>query len=64
MRQHDHSNPYDGEHLIVGELKFRNFVHYDHNWKHDTTQADMVLEGELRDPHLDQQWTTGPGWSC
>ena len=32
---------------------FRGLVHYHHGGKHDSIQADMVLEKELRILHLD-----------
>jgi hypothetical protein len=42
-RHHDYSNSYKAS------------VHYQHLWKHDDTQVDLVLEKELRVQHLDLQ---------
>ena len=36
-------------------LSFRGLVHYHNGRKHGRVQADMVLEKELRDLHLDGQ---------
>lgn len=38
-----------------GWLYFRGFVHYQHGSKHDSMQADMVLEEGIRYLHLDPQ---------
>jgi hypothetical protein len=57
-RHHDHSNSYKGKHLIGDGLQFRYLVHYHHGrgqGKHAGTQADIVLEGELRVLHFDLQ---------
>ena len=37
--------------------RFRGLVYYQHGRKHGSTQADMVLEKELRILHLDLQAT-------
>lgn len=34
-------------------LQVRGLVHYHHGWKHGGTQADMIVERELRVLHLD-----------
>jgi hypothetical protein len=47
-RFHDNSNSYKGKHLIGQAYKFRGLVHYLHAGKRGSTQADMVLEKELR----------------
>jgi hypothetical protein len=50
MRGHqDHGNSYKGNHLTRSGLQFQNF----NDGKHGATQADMVLEKELRVLHLD-----------
>ena len=41
--------------LLVFIYSFRDLVHYHHGGKHGGTQADMVLEKELRVVHLDLQ---------
>jgi hypothetical protein len=45
-RYHDHGNSYKGKHLNWDWL--RDLVHYHHVKKHDSRQADMVLEKELK----------------
>jgi hypothetical protein len=37
------------------DYKFRGSVHYYQDRKHGSVQADMVLEKELRVPHLNQK---------
>ena len=32
---------------------FRGLVHCHHGWEQGDTQLDILLEQELRDPHLD-----------
>jgi len=44
-----------GKHLIVAGLQFRGSIHCHHGGKHDSMQADVVLEKEPRVPHLDPQ---------
>jgi hypothetical protein len=46
-RHDDHSNSYEGKHLIEAGYSFRGVVHY-HGRKHGGIQEDMVLEKELR----------------
>ena len=58
-RHHDHRNSYKGRHLIGGDLQFRGSVHYHHVGKHDSVQADVVLEKELRVLHWDPQAAEG-----
>jgi hypothetical protein len=43
------------KHLTGSGLQFRSSVHYHHGSRHGGTQADMVLEKELRVLHLGQQ---------
>jgi hypothetical protein len=43
--------------------RFRGLVHYHHGRKHAIIPAEMVLEKDLRVPHLDFQRDTGPGLS-
>ena len=57
-RHHDHSNSYKGKYLI-GAYSFRGLVHYYHGGKHDSVQADMVLEMKLRVLHLDLKTAEG-----
>ena len=47
-RHHGHANSYKGP-----AYKFKSVVHSQHDRKHGSTQADMVLEKELRVLHLD-----------
>ena len=54
-RCHDHSNSYKGKHLTGAGLQFRGLVHCHHGRKHGGTQADMVLEKELRVLHRNSQ---------
>ena len=42
---------------------FKGLVHCDHNWKHGSTQADMVLEKYLIVLYLDPQ-TAGRERHC
>lgn len=46
-KHHDHGNCYKVKHLIGTSLQFLRFS-YHHGRTHDDTQADMVLEKELR----------------
>jgi hypothetical protein len=41
---YDHSNFYKEKYLIGGWLQFRGLVYCHHGIKHDSMQADMVLE--------------------
>ena len=43
-RYHDHGNCYKGKHLIGAGLQFGGLVHYHNGEKHDSVQADMVVE--------------------
>ena len=52
-RSHDQGNSYKGKHLTGAALQFRGSVHYHHDGKYGSMQADMVLEKELRVVHLD-----------
>ena len=52
---HDDSKSYKRKHLIRAGLQFRGLVHHHHGGKHDSMQADMVLEKELKLLNLDQQ---------
>lgn len=45
-RHHGNGNSYKG-HLIGVGLQFRGLIHYLHGGKHDSVQADMVLDKEL-----------------
>ena len=48
------------ENISLGlAYSFRGSVHYHHGGKHDSMQADMVLEKELRVLHLDLQAAEG-----
>ena len=42
-----------GNHLIELSHSFKGLVHYHHGGKHGGTQADLMLEKELRVLHLD-----------
>jgi hypothetical protein len=45
MKKHyDHGNSYKGKDLIGLAYSFRGLVHYHHDRKHGSMQADMVLE--------------------
>jgi hypothetical protein len=46
---------YKKKHFIGAGIQFRGLVLCHHGRKHGGTQADMVLEKELRVLHLDQQ---------
>jgi hypothetical protein len=46
-------------HLIGAALQFRDLVHYYHDRKHGSTQADMVLERDLELFFLPQQLNWG-----
>ena len=48
---HDRVNSYKGKHLTGVGLQFRGFVRYCHGEKHGDTQADRLLEKELRVLH-------------
>lgn len=54
-RRHDQGNSTKGQHLIGSGLHFRGLVHHCHSRKHGGTQADTVLEKELRHLHLDSK---------
>jgi hypothetical protein len=55
-RHCDHSNSSEkGKHLTELAHSFRGLVHY----HHDSMQADMVLEKELRALHPDPQAAEG-----
>jgi hypothetical protein len=54
-RQHDNNNSCKRRHLIMAGLQFRGFVYYSHSGKLGGTQADMVIEEELRVLHSDWQ---------
>jgi hypothetical protein len=43
-RYHDHGNSYKGKDLIEAALQFKGLVHYCHRRKHDSMQADMLLD--------------------
>ena len=64
-RHYDHNM--EGKHLIGTGLSFRGLAYCCHSGKHSDTQADVVLEKELRLLHLDHQASgrcdTGPGLS-
>ena len=49
----DQGNSYKGQHLIGPAYWFRGSVHYHHDRKHGSIQADTVLEKEPRVLHLD-----------
>lgn len=51
-KRHDQGNSTKGQHLIGSGLHFRGLVHHCHSRKHGGTQADPVLEKELRHLHL------------
>jgi hypothetical protein len=51
-RYHDQGNSYKRKHLTGASLQFQRFSHYHHGWKHDSLQADIVLE-EPRALHFD-----------
>jgi len=50
---HGHSNSYKEKYLAGSG--FKGLVHYHQGWKNGGTQADMVLEKELRVLHPDRQ---------
>ena len=60
-RHHGHANSYKGP-----AYKFKSVVHSQHDRKHGSAQADMVLEKELRVLHQQaagREGDTGPGLS-
>jgi hypothetical protein len=59
-RHLDHRNSYKEKHLTGAIYNFRGLVHFHHGRKHGGTQADIVLEKELRVLYLDWQ-TAGRG---
>ena len=54
-RRHDHGNSYKRKHLTGVGLQFRGLTHCYSKKKNGGTQADMVLEKELRLLHPDKQ---------
>ena len=46
------------KHLIGAGIQFKSLAHHDHDRKHSSIQADMVLE-EPRGRHLDLQAVEG-----
>jgi hypothetical protein len=58
VKRHDQGNSYKGKHLVGAGLQFRSLVHYHHDGKHSSRQADVVLE-ELRVLHFDLQVAEG-----
>jgi hypothetical protein len=51
-KHYDHSNYYKENIYTRLAYRFRGLVHYCHGIEHGSTQADMVLEKELRLLHL------------
>jgi hypothetical protein len=50
----DQGYSYKKQHLIEAGLQNQSLVHYHHHGrKHGSILADMILEKELRVPHLD-----------
>jgi hypothetical protein len=49
---HEQVNSYKGQHLIGADLQLISLAHY-HGAKHGGVQTGMVLEKEVRIPHLD-----------
>ena len=45
--------------ILTGLFSFKGSVHYHHSKKHESVQAAMVLEMELRVPYLDLQTAEG-----
>jgi hypothetical protein len=45
---HDQGNSYKGQHLIGASIQVQRFSPCHHGRKHDSVQADLVLEKELR----------------
>ena len=43
-RRHDHSNSYKVKHFLGARYSFRGLVHYLHDGKHGSMQADMALD--------------------
>ena len=43
------------KHFIGADSQFRGLDHYHHCGKYEDMKADMVLEKQLKVPHLDQQ---------
>jgi hypothetical protein len=59
-RCHDHSSSYKRKHFELGlHYSFRGSAHYRHSGKHGSTQADMVLEKELKVRHLGSARSSG-----
>jgi hypothetical protein len=54
-RHRGQGKSYKEEHLTGASLQFRGLVHYHHSRKHGGTQAEIVLETELKILNLDQQ---------
>lgn len=56
---HGHSNSHEGKLVIAAGFQFRVLAHYCHVRKHDSVQADLVLETEMRVIHPDLQAAGG-----
>jgi len=58
-RPHDHDNSYKGEHLIMAGWQLQRLCPLSSWWEARCTQADTVLEKELRGLHPDGQAAGG-----
>ena len=58
-RRYDHDDSYKGKHLLGMAYTYRSLVHYRHGEKHESIQADIVLEKELRVLYFDSQAAEG-----
>ena len=64
-KHHGHKSCYKGQYFVGAGLEFRGLVHYCHCGKHDSVQAGMMLQKDLRVLHLDPQAVEGdsePYW--